>query len=69
MKLGRVSVADNEIVKAARDAKARAEAAAAKGHEARAKRWQLGKFALGAGIGSAAVAAAVLFANRDRSGN
>lgn len=59
-------MADNEIVEAARDAKARAEAAAAKDAEHRAKRWQLGKFGLGVGIGSAAVAAAVLFANRDK---
>ena len=59
-------MADNEIVAAARDAKAREDAA--KGGEAarKATRWQIGKFALGAGIGSAAVAAAVLFANRDK---
>ena len=59
-------MADNEIVEAARDAKERAKAAAAKDGEARAKRWQIGKFSLGAAIGSAAVAAAVLFANRDK---
>ena len=62
-----MSVADeNEIVTAARDAKARQDAAKAKEDEARAKRWQIGKFGLGVGIGSAAVAAAVLFANRGK---
>ncbi len=50
-----------------------AEAAAAKQHEAAAKEakhdrkgWDLGKIGLGVGIGSAAVAAAVLFANRKK---
>lgn len=61
-------MADNEIVTAARDAKARKDAAAGKDDAARAKRWQIGKFGLGVGIGSAAVAAAVLFANREREG-
>ena len=44
-------MADNEIVEAARDAKARKDAAAGRGGEARAKRWQIGKFGLGVGIG------------------
>ena len=57
----------NEIVQAARDAKRRNEVAAKKEAEAKAKRWQIGKFGLGVGIGSAAVAAAVLFANRDKT--
>ncbi len=50
-----------------------AEAAAAKQHEAAAneakggkKGWDIGKIGLGVGIGSAAVAAAVLFANRKK---
>lgn len=59
-------MADNEIVEAARDAKARQDAAKGTEAERRAKRWQLGKIGLGVGIGSAAVAAAVLFANRER---
>ena len=59
---------ENEIGTAARDAKARKDAAAGKDGEARAKRWHIGKFGLGAAIGSAAVAAAVLFANRDKGG-
>lgn len=60
-------MADNEIVEAARDAKARQDAAMGGEAERKAKRWQIGKFGLGVGIGSAAVAAAVLFANRDKS--
>ena len=59
-------IESNEILEASRAAKARHEAAAIKEAEAKAKRWQIGKFGLGVGIGSAAVAAAVLFANRDR---
>jgi hypothetical protein len=50
-----------------------ATAAAAKQHEMAAKQakrerkgWDLGKIGLGVGIGSAAVAAAVLFANRNK---
>ena len=55
---------DNEIVAAARGAKA-AEAGRLKGEEAaRARRWRLGS--IGVGIGSAAVAAAVLYARRER---
>ena len=57
----------NEILAASRAAKARHEAAAAREAELKAKRWQIGKFGLGVGIGSAAVAAAVLFANRDKT--
>ena len=54
---------ENEILRAARDAKAREDAAkAAQGK----KRWPIAKIGLGVGIGSAAVAAAVLFANRDK---
>ncbi|MBN2971121.1 hypothetical protein JW805_03705 [Roseomonas aeriglobus] len=55
----------NEIVAAAKDAKARTEKAIAKvkpkdGH------WPLKAIGLGVGIGSAAVAAAMLYANRDK---
>jgi hypothetical protein len=57
---------ENEIVTAARDAKARKDAAKGKDGEARAKRWHIGQLGLGAAIGSAAVAAAVLFSNRDK---
>jgi hypothetical protein len=54
----------NEILEAAAAAKAHEEAGAssAAAHQ-RKGRWQPGKTWLGVGIGSAAVAAAVLFAN------
>ncbi|HEU0067333.1 MAG TPA: hypothetical protein VFQ57_08855 [Sphingomonas sp.] len=55
----------NEILAAAKDAKIAAEAAA-EALAKRAKNWPLAKIGLGVGIGSAAVAAAVLFANRQR---
>jgi len=54
---------ENEIVAAA---KAHAEAAAHAVAE-KAKRWPLAKIGLAAGIGSAAISAAVLYANRDRA--
>ncbi len=55
----------NEILAAAAEAKQQAEAAA--GALARkASHWPLAKIGLGVGIGSAAVAAAVLFAGRTR---
>jgi len=60
-------VADNEIVEAARGAQARRAAAEKAADEARARRWRIGQIGLGVGIGSAAVAAAVMFASRDRS--
>ena len=53
----------NEIVAAAKAAKARRE------HASKRKdggNWPLKAIGLGVGIGSAAVAAAVLYANRDR---
>ena len=54
----------NEILATVAAAKAHEEAAAGKGEaQGRARRWQIGKTWLGVGIGSAAVAAAVLFAN------
>ena len=57
--------APNEILATARDLKDQASHAAAAAAE-QAKRWPLGKIGLGVGIGSAAVAAAVLYANRRR---
>ena len=57
---------ENEIVAAARGAKAAEHGAAKADEAARARRWRLGTLGLGVGIGSAAVAAAVLFASRER---
>lgn len=54
----------NEILIAAKEAKEHAEAAA-KAAVGNAKSWPLGKIGLGVGIGSAAIAGAVLF-NRAR---
>ena len=57
----------NEILAEVAAAKAHEEAGAGKAAEhARRDRWQPGKTWLGVGIGSAAVAAAVLFANSKR---
>jgi len=56
---------ENEIVAAAASAKAQAEAAARQVAD-KAKRWPLAKIGLAAGIGSAAISAAVLYANRDK---
>ena len=57
----------NEILATVAAAKAHEEAGAPKAAAARRERnWQLGKIGLGVGIGSAAVAAAVLFANRGK---
>ncbi|KQT31953.1 hypothetical protein ASG29_08795 [Sphingomonas sp. Leaf412] len=59
----------NEILATVAAAKANEGAGAEKAAaERRERHWQLGKIGLGVGIGSAAVAAAVLFANRDRKG-
>ncbi len=54
----------NEIIAATRAAKEQREAAAATGDTAKAKRWPLAT--IGLGIGSAAVVAALLYANRSR---
>ena len=51
----------NEILAAVADAKARRDGAEAKGEPSKQKRWPMR--ILGVGIGSAAIAAAVLFAN------
>ena len=56
----------NEIVAAARDAKARVERLGERA-AAKARDWPVGAIGIGVGIGSAAVAAAVLYANRHRS--
>ncbi|MCW6532382.1 MULTISPECIES: hypothetical protein [Sphingomonas] len=56
----------NEILAAAAEAKAHEEGASHAKREARKRNWNIGKIGLGVGIGSAAVAAAVLFANRDK---
>ena len=53
----------NEIVAAAQDAKARQEKAKGKDDKGH---WPLKAIGLGVGIGSAAVAAAMLYANRDK---
>ena len=59
--------APNEILAVAKDVKEQA-AAAAEAIAARAKSWPIAKISLGVGIGSAAIAAAVMFASRDREG-
>jgi hypothetical protein len=56
----------NEILAAAKEAKEHAEAAARVAVD-KAKSWPLGAIGLGVGIGSAAIAAAALYANRPRS--
>ncbi len=55
---------ENEIMAAAREAKARKEGAAKTQEPARLSHWGLA--AIGAGVGSAAVAAAILYANRNK---
>jgi hypothetical protein len=55
---------ENEIMAAARAHKARSEAAAKTPEPGKLTNW--GIAAIGAGIGSAALAAAVLYANRNK---
>ena len=55
---------ENEIMAAAREAKARAKGAASTPEPAMLSKW--GIAAIGAGVGSAAVAAAMLYANRNK---
>ena len=57
--------APNEILAAAKEAKDQGKAAADTA-AAKAKSWPLAKIGLAAGIGSAAIAGAVLFAGRNR---
>lgn len=59
--------APNEILAAARDAKETA-VAAAEAVAKQAKNWPIARISLGVGIGSAAIAAAVMFATRERDG-
>ncbi len=58
--------APNEILSAVKEAKAHGVTAARKG-PAKGKSWPLARIGLAAGIGSAAIAGAVLFAGRDKS--
>lgn len=55
----------NEILAATAEASERREAAR-HGATDRTRRWPLAKIGLGVGIGSAAIAAAVLYANRSK---
>jgi len=54
---------ENEIMAEARAAKARKDAAATTPEPSKGLHWQIA--AIGAGIGSAALAAAVIYANRN----
>ncbi|MGK6318140.1 hypothetical protein [Sphingomonas sp. DT-204] len=54
----------NEILAAAKDAKAHKERA--RSGDSKGNAWTIGAIGLGVGIGSAAVAAAVLYAGRNR---
>ena len=58
--------ASNEILEAVKATKTQAASAADKAAQ-KARSWPLAKIGFGVGIGSAAVAAAVLFANRSKS--
>lgn len=60
--------APNEIVAAVHEVTSRSEALV-KAAADRTKRWPLAKIGLGVGIGSAAIAGAVLFANRSKDGD
>lgn len=62
----RTDDAPNEILAAAREAKEHGQAAA-RTAAAKTKSWPLAEIGLAAGIGSAAIAGAVLFARRDRT--
>ncbi|MBB5716126.1 hypothetical protein [Sphingomonas aerophila] len=59
--------APNEIVAAVHEVTSRSEALVKAAD--RTKRWPLAKIGLGVGIGSAAIAGAVLFANRSKDGD
>jgi hypothetical protein len=62
----RTDDAPNEILAAAKEAKQHGQAAA-KATAGKARNWPLAEIGLAAGIGSAAIAGAVLFARRDRT--
>ncbi|MCT8001883.1 hypothetical protein NZL82_08305 [Sphingomonas sanguinis] len=66
----RTEDAPNEILAAAKEAKEHAVAAAeatADSVKEQTRNWPLGKIGLGVGIGSAAIAAAVLYGTRNKS--
>ena len=56
----------NEIEEAARDAKRVRDAAAKTKPDAKSDHWPIAQVAIGVGVGSAAIAAAFLFANRSK---
>lgn len=58
----------NEIVAAAKHHKAAKERAGVKDSKKNGKSWPIGAIGLGVGIGSAAVAAAMIFAGRGKKG-
>ena len=65
-----VEDAPNEILAAAKEAKDHAVAAAeatADSIKYKTRNWPMGKIGLGVGIGSAAIAAAVLYGTRNKS--
>ncbi|HWK36067.1 hypothetical protein [Sphingomonas sp.] len=59
-----MSEEQNEIMAAAKDAKARKERA--RSGDKKGNGWSIGAIGLGVGVGSAAVAAALLYAGRNR---
>lgn len=66
----RTEDAPNEILAAAKEAKDHAVAAAeatADSIKDKTRNWPMGKIGLGVGIGSAAIAAAVLYGTRNKS--
>lgn len=66
----RTEDAPNEILAAAKEAKDHAVAAAeatAASIQDKTRNWPMGKIGLGVGIGSAAIAAAVLYGTRNKS--
>ncbi|MEG3123904.1 hypothetical protein [Sphingomonas sp. GB1N7] len=62
----KTSETPNEIVAAARHHQAAKERAGAKDVKKDGKNWPIGAIGLGVGIGSAAVAAAMIFAGRNK---
>jgi hypothetical protein len=56
----------NEIEEAARDAKRVRDAAAKTKPDSKGDNWPIAQVAIGVGVGSAAIAAAFLFANRGK---
>jgi hypothetical protein len=58
---------DNEILEAAKAAKRHADSAAHKPEPGKSGHWNAAAITVGVGIGSAAIAAALLYANRGMS--